>query len=347
MPEENENPLSSGITNIKIKQKLKMKKIYQYTFALMAAITINTFTQTAFAEDEYINLTYLAPLDGKTGASSETQSLIAQYTSENTSLKVYAKNFMTATLSSAQMLSCLNETAPGTYPYIILTNNDVTNNSGLSAYLDIVNEGEDFIRKIEIIGYTQGGNGYASLITSLSVDGTNYLDNYYVDKASGISIARDIMLLGFGDACYDNIEYGLSSYEIPETAKKGAEEINNLPQRTKSIRINWSSGEFAGMVTVRGDAPQIAAIRVYMEKSITTNIASDTQESLNVTLNGSTINVSEDADISVYNLAGNVVANISNAQQIDLTGQAKGLYIVKAKANKSGQAVVKKISLTF
>ena len=215
-------------------------------------------------------------------------------------------------------------------------------------YIDIINESDQNITHVQYVGGANSGSQSSYLFFEIGANASDLNnDEYYYGNTMGDPLINSIIRFysDNSEACDQ-----LPILSIPETAYKGFitfEPVNNFRNYAKHLRVTYGNGN--GIVTNPASSvvTELYGIRIWLEDETPTNIASDIQESLNVTLNGSTINVSEDADISVYNLAGNAVANTSNAQQIDLTGQAKGLYIVKAKANKSGQAVVKKISLTF
>lgn len=232
---------------------------------------------------------------------------------------------------------------------------NIENNIDYSSYILFeIPEGYPAITKVELVAYSFGaGNIYdtSNLIESYSkTDNTNSAyqltnpTNTFEPWATGYSVlgpSDDIIgngnsithLIGRYDATYTSID------PIPANSENELKEI-------RFIRINWSSADFGGLSYMgRGRPLALFGFNIYTnEQGNTTGLENDNESLYKLVYKDNTISLSENSNIVVYNLSGNIAYQRKNLKSIDISSLSSGLYIIKAQSEVSGEIITKKIN---
>ena len=224
------------------------------------------------------------------------------------------------------------------------------------AYIDIVNQGERIIEKVEYIGNSANPSGSSFAIAAVSLDGNTFPENLMKDNPafppppSAQPISQIINFsLDYNEACSGN-----NVFAIPQIAYRGLpvqpnnrELIEDFDKQVKIIRLIWGETPFAGInVSNTNYAPNIFGIKIFLVNTGTTiNNETDDNNQIQSTINNGVINFSQKVDMELVSVNGNKLLSKYNTSQVDIKHLEKGIYIIKAVKKNSEHVYVKKISL--
>lgn len=292
-----------------------MKKIYTCVFFTALSVTL-------FAQDEVLSLSLynLTKERVNTTHLDNQNNSIKIETLEPTNSKgeetlVYAK-------TAANPLECALETPSlvlDEYTYIYLEGN-ISYTSAKSPGMVITLPADDKITAIEVLGFGSNAASQSTTATvaiGFSADGTTY----EVDEDMFNPFIR-----------LKQTDCAPASYNKRDV----------LPG-TKYIKLLHTS-DYLGIDEINMESkPQIHAIRFYA-KDMGTSISGGTDRKLEIRLYGRNLQLSQTADVTIYDITGKAVAQYRDIKDTYLDFLTGGLYVIMA-VDKNGNKAIQKVAV--
>lgn len=298
-----------------------MKQIYTLSLAVLISIgaTVRSQNETVRSLSLY-NLTS-EKLNTSHIDSQKNQITFSTYTPSNTLSGEEWKTAIYSEWSTAKPLDCIGESVAETAPYNVVTLRGRSVFSvAQSPYILIALPEKHDIQEVEVLGFAtspSSPSAKAQLICAFSSSGTNDKD-FKVDANSWTP----------------ELEF--------EQATCSGQMKQSLLSGTKYIKL-IANKSFANVSIGFNAYPMILAINLYA-KDTGTSIGSETEDALTINLYGRNLQISEPADVVIYDIAGKTVAQYVNMDNAYLNFLNDGIYVVSA-TNQKGQKTTQKILL--
>lgn len=180
----------------------------------------------------------------------------------------------------------------------------------------------DKITNLEIIGRSAGSNNTVQLFSGFSSTGTNEGD--FETNWDDPTLSGDPAFLFLNNGC-----------QTEDDRKR------EVPSGSKYVKLIVTEA-FADFYTDNmNSVPQIYAIR-FFAKDMGTSIEGDNKDAFGVELYGRNLQLSESADVLIYDVTGKVLQRYNNIDNVYLDSVNDGVYILKA-TNAIGQTVTQKV----
>lgn len=273
-------------------------------------------------------------------APEEEEGMINVEPKHNAHIEVKLKNVTQRKAVTSFFIYCLEE--PNTFPdfsYLELVGKtNGAEGSTEDSFVEIHNIGDANIERVEFV-MESTGTKESFLVSSASIDGINYFNSDY-ENESGKSIYKRITSEGSGsDIC--NSSY---SYDVPNLVEDvwgdTGDKITNAREKLKYVRLNWGKNFAGASSSNRGSTTNIYAIKVYTDADITVGITEE-QKTIDVQLFGRNLQLSEIADVYIYDIAGKIVAQYNDVDNAYLNYLNNGVYIIKTLGSNGQQSTQK------
>ena len=283
----------------------------------------------------------------------ENGNVISDFISGKTAFKITGTH-ISAETGGGYLINCLDPQTPiNSAVYIADTQTSETDNKEHS-YIVIENKGTNPIVSVDFVGLCSTNEHESSMVCAISDES----ETYYAPEESGKLIYSRIegrrpgameyvaqSLFFNGDdrsACNYSFDVPSTIYKLNRQGWATEATITGVEESTKFIRLNWSASTFAGINTVqRGKPMLLLGLKIHVIDKTPVGIP---QENVSLTVNriaDGVFSLSDKADISIYNINGNIVLKQTATDNFSLQGNPNGIYILKAKAKK--MAITKKI----
>lgn len=191
-----------------------------------------------------------------------------------------------------------------------------------SPFILIEVAGDNNVLEVELLGYATSGGGHAGAEAEL------------ICAFSSSSDPTD------DDSFMINLDYENPLLQFKQ-ADCATENTRELPADTKFIKlISIDSFGWSGVMSY-ACKPQIHAINIY-SKDIGSSIDENDQETLTIQIHGRNLQLSEFADVTIYDITGKSAAQYSDIDNTYLDTLDAGIYVIKA-TNKNGQNTAQKV----
>lgn len=306
-----------------------MKKNYTLTVLFLLAGVLAT-AQTTSTIPTFVITQFNAPQD--------VEGIVHTESKYDAQIQVKLRNVTAKTWADSFSIYCIENGNFTDYPYVEMAKEGATDNS----FVEIENLGEADIERIE---YVMGAAGKISKLICApalkSESGSaDYLNSDY-ELESGESVYKRIQVDGFEDICDATF-----SYDVPKQIVNawGGEDILNAREAIKFIRLDWGDGLFADAPNPdKGGSANIFAIKIYTNANTSTvGVEEQEAEKPNIRLYGRNLQLSEFADITIYDITGKIAAQYSDIDNAYLDVFDVGVYLIRA-TNKNGQNTTQKV----
>lgn len=318
-----------------------MKKKYLLTCIYLLTGMISFHVHAEEQEPTFVITHMIAPEGGS--------GVVYRGSKSNAEIQVSVERVRPLQRDFSINMPCIGEVEASTanpYPYLEMEKDNAATND--PSFIEIKNLGDAYIEKVR---FAMASSYQTSiLVCGISLDGTLYLDENYVwpieGEKGGELISQRITLNDGAGLCEDTYVY-----EVPDKADivdwdmgEVTGTLLDIRKKVKTIRLNWG-GIFAGQDgSLKGRAADIFAISVYTNADDDgTGIADERSNSaVKISVYGRNMQLSERADVIIYDIAGNAVAEYKGIEYAYLDMLNAGVYITKMKGEK-GQVAVQKV----